>query len=477
RAAGGVAEEADGGDRGACRQEQVRERIAGAPRVAARRDAAAQEEHPVTNGRDRDHEQRAPEPRRLGDEVAREVRRGAALVARHARLRPRGAIAEVDQLPRRLFVICCHLPAALGRARRELTMQMIARDGAAPQPPRCYSAARALTSAGRSRPRSLRRPGRSFHAAERACHRMRAVGDRTATALRVRRAERRRLEPAARRRAVVRRRHAADLHAARRRDGRAHGPTAAPSRLPVFRLEYGHVYVNASLVAEVMQELPALVVSEGLLRLLPDRLRAEVRRNARSTLSPHVLSTVVHLALRERGWMPWSRAAVFREEAARVARELEKPVDASALPPADLAARIAALQARLGGYLDVVSWAMIYAYVFFHLTAEMVARWGDGEADISQLVAGADGIRTFEIHAELRACARLAERDPALRTRSSAAVPGASPKRASPAIWASSAPGCARCSSGTAIGCSRATSRRRPGASARPRSSRAFAAS
>ncbi|HZR85045.1 MAG TPA: PEP-utilizing enzyme [Candidatus Binatia bacterium] len=202
-------------------------------------------------------------------------------------------------------------------------------------------------------------------------------------------------------------------HMARRRLARA--GLDAPSRLPVFRLEYGHVYVNASLVAEVMQELPALVVSEGLLRLLPDRLRAEVRRNARSTLSPHVLSTVVHLALRERGWMPWSRAAVFREEAARVARELEKPVDASALPPADLAARIAALQARLGGYLDVVSWAMIYAYVFFHLTAEMVARWGDGEADISQLVAGADGIRTFEIHAELRACARLAERDPALR--------------------------------------------------------------
>jgi phosphohistidine swiveling domain-containing protein len=193
---------------------------------------------------------------------------------------------------------------------------------------------------------------------------------------------------------------------------------------PVFRLAGGHVYVNASLVADVMCELPAAVVTDGLLRLLPERLRERVRRDARPTLSPHVLGTILHLTWRERGWMPWSRATAFREEAARVTRELEVRGDPGALAPPEIAARIAFLQHRLGDYLEVVSWAMIYAYVFFHLTAQLLERWGGG-VDIALLLRGVSGIRTFEIHDELAACAAIARRDPELRAALLAADPAA----------------------------------------------------
>jgi pyruvate,water dikinase len=185
------------------------------------------------------------------------------------------------------------------------------------------------------------------------------------------------------------------------------------SRRPVFRLERGYVYVNASLVADVMRELPAAVLSDGLLSLLPERLREAVKSGGRSTLSPRVLTTIVHLTLRERGWMPWSRADAFREQAETVARELagfEAPED---LVPAEIAAQLADLRRRLGDYLEVVSWGMIYAYVFFYLTADLLERWGGG-GQISGFLSRAAGIRTFEVHQELGTCAAAVRREPAL---------------------------------------------------------------
>lgn len=189
------------------------------------------------------------------------------------------------------------------------------------------------------------------------------------------------------------------------------------SHQPVFRLVRGRVFVNASLVAEVMQELPTPTISDGLLALVPEALRDGIRRQARPALSPAVLATILHLTWAERGWMPWSRAQVFRDEAERVARDLRQPEAASTLSSARLAAAIRGLQQRLGDYLEVVSWGVIYAYVFFHLTEQLLEHWAGGSVDISQLLGGASGIRTFEIYDELRACAELARHDPELGRR------------------------------------------------------------
>ncbi|MFM7734696.1 MAG: PEP-utilizing enzyme [Alphaproteobacteria bacterium] len=184
---------------------------------------------------------------------------------------------------------------------------------------------------------------------------------------------------------------------------------------PVFRLYRGHVYVNASLVATVMRELPAPFVTEGLLSLLPAEMRPGLAASARSTASPAVLATVLSLTARERGWMPWARAAAFREESARLALELSRPCDLPSLDDRALAARIRFLRERMGGFLDVVSWGVIYAYVFFHLTSHLLERWAGDASGMAALLAGTEGIHTFEIHDELLAAADATRRDPALR--------------------------------------------------------------
>lgn len=209
-------------------------------------------------------------------------------------------------------------------------------------------------------------------------------------------------------------------HMARRR--LLHAGLEASSQRPVFRLVRGHVYVNASLVAEVMRELPAPVVSDGLLALLPESLRAEVRAGCRASLSPSVLRTVLRLTWSERAWMPWARAALFRAEAENLPPDLGQSPDLAPLPGPVLTVRMRDLKRGLGRYLEVVSWGMIYAYVFFHLTAELLRRWDDG-ADISLLLAGTAGIRTFEVHDELGSCVALLRCDIAAR----AAVLGEDP--------------------------------------------------
>ncbi len=203
-------------------------------------------------------------------------------------------------------------------------------------------------------------------------------------------------------------------HMAHRRLANAGLPAAAAA--PVFRLHHGHVYVNASLVAEVMRELPAPVLSDGLLSLLPMEMRPGIRSGARSVLSPAVLGTVVSLTRRERDWMPWSRAAAFRAESERLGREIGRPVEVGTLDDVELAARIRFLQERLGGFLDVVSWGVIYAYVFFHLTSQLLERWAGDASGMAALLAGTEGIHTFEIHDELRAAAEVARHDQVLHS-------------------------------------------------------------
>lgn len=199
-------------------------------------------------------------------------------------------------------------------------------------------------------------------------------------------------------------------HMVRRRLGNAGlGRLAAE---PVFRLSHGRVYVNASLVAEVMMEIPAPFLSDGLLELLPLELRATVRAQQRSLLSPSLGAILLNLGLHERGWLPWARATLFRGAAERASADVAAPSIAAAVDRDQIAAAIEELTRRLGEYLDAVSWGMIYAYVFFHLTGELATRWtADGSAP--ELTMGVDGIRTFEIHDELVACA-VAARDDAV---------------------------------------------------------------
>jgi phosphohistidine swiveling domain-containing protein len=188
------------------------------------------------------------------------------------------------------------------------------------------------------------------------------------------------------------------------------------ARRPVFRLAHGHVYVNASLVSEAMGEVPAVFLSDGLLELLPEELRDDVRSKDRWLASPRTASILLNLTLHEHGWMPWTRAAVFRAAAARVAPELARLELAPDASQQALASTIVEVQARLASFLEAVSWGMIYAYVFFHLTSELLERWAPGHPEsIAELTVGLDGIWTFAIHDQLVRCASLARDDAGLR--------------------------------------------------------------
>ena len=192
----------------------------------------------------------------------------------------------------------------------------------------------------------------------------------------------------------------------------------ALSREPVFRLSRAHVYVNASLIAEVMAEIPSVFLSDGLLALLPAALREPLRTKARSVLSASLAGIVVRLGLHERAWMPWARADQFRDAASRIAADLSSLAPAAGASNAAIVDAIDHVRDRLGSFLEIVSWGMIHAYVFFHLTAELLARWApdlDAAATMSELTMGLGGIRTFEVHDELVACAGLARGDERLR--------------------------------------------------------------
>jgi len=185
---------------------------------------------------------------------------------------------------------------------------------------------------------------------------------------------------------------------------------------PVFRLSRGRVYVNASLVAAVMREVPGPFLSEGLLDLLPAELRTSVREAQRGLLSPSLAGILVNLGLHERGWLPWARASVFRDAARRASADVAELSIPPGAGPEAIAAAFDELQSRLGRYLDAVSWGMIYAYVFFHLTAQLLSRWAPRHASaMPELTIGVDGIHTFEIHDELLACAAVVRDDAALR--------------------------------------------------------------
>lgn len=201
-------------------------------------------------------------------------------------------------------------------------------------------------------------------------------------------------------------------HMAHRRLEQA-GLTQASAQ-PVFRLFRGHVYVNASLVRDVMAEVPSALLSDGVLALLPEPYRADLRARPRALYDPRTLATIARLTWNEESWTPWSRAHLFRVEAERVASELEGFASRPGATPEEIATAMEAVRARLGAFLEVVSWAMIYAYVFFHLLSHLCEEWLPEGISLSALVAGVPGIRTFEVHRELEALARTARESPEL---------------------------------------------------------------
>ena len=172
---------------------------------------------------------------------------------------------------------------------------------------------------------------------------------------------------------------------------------------PVFRLYGSHVYVNADLLAEVIGLLPGSLRSEGLLALLPATARARLQSTPSLSAGARAVGIATRLLLREKSWVPWQRAVAFDAACAR----LRATFTGSRRPgpderPAALYAEIDDVRAHLGDYLAVVSWGIVFAYVFYHLTTELARRWAPALVEErAALTVGLPGIASFDAHREL----------------------------------------------------------------------------
>ncbi|MCC6848121.1 MAG: hypothetical protein IT294_06425 [Deltaproteobacteria bacterium] len=189
----------------------------------------------------------------------------------------------------------------------------------------------------------------------------------------------------------------------------------ALAAMPAFRHHASHVYVNAALVAETIRLLPAGLRSDGLLGLLP-----AVARSGLGAGASWIGGGLRALAIAERAWRnepawaPWERADAFDRECVEVRRGFRNREAFGAEPSQrDLRDELVHVAERLGRFLDVVSWGMVFAYVFFHLLHELGRRWAPGRPeDLAALTIGVPGVASLEAHYDLHTLARLFRAEP-----------------------------------------------------------------
>jgi pyruvate,water dikinase len=187
----------------------------------------------------------------------------------------------------------------------------------------------------------------------------------------------------------------------------------ALAELPVLRRHASHVYVNVALLTEVIERLPAAFRSGGLLDLLPAPARAGLGTTSAFVAGPRAAAIVARLLVYEREWVPWQRAAAFERACAQVRERF----GAMPPPPRDtgpevLRAEMARVRDQLGDYLRTVSWGIVFAYVFYHLTTELARRWApDLVTERAALTVGLPGVRSHDAAREIATLAELLAAD------------------------------------------------------------------
>ena len=71
----------------------------------------------------------------------------------------------------------------------------------------------------------------------------------------------------------------------------------------------------------------------------------------------------------------------------------------------------------MGEFLDIVTWSMVFAYVFLPLTQILADKWGEDRRmeHTANLTIGLDGVKTFEVNEKIRALSRIVDRSPSLK--------------------------------------------------------------
>ena len=187
---------------------------------------------------------------------------------------------------------------------------------------------------------------------------------------------------------------------------------------PFLRLLDGQVYLNSRILEEVVKRIPSVLVTPDVLRFLPEPVRENLSRTRVSLFSPGTLRILFRVVFFEKDWAPFSNYKAFD----KAARRIEQAGKGYALwrledlSDSDLLERSRMLYQRMGDFLEVVLWGVVYAYVARPLTERLAREWGQDSKDerVACLRGGLDGIRTFEINREIETLADEVAGDPGL---------------------------------------------------------------
>ena len=185
-----------------------------------------------------------------------------------------------------------------------------------------------------------------------------------------------------------------------------------------FRLFGGQVYLNSHILEEVVRLIPSIFLTPEMLRFFPREIQEDFTDVHVSFFSTHTLRILTRLFGMDKDWAPFFNHKAFETTVASVerARRDVYPVDESLLSTEELLDRVSMLYSEMGNYLDVVTWGMVFAYVFHPLTEILARKWGqDEDGDLAAaLTVGLEGVKTFDINREIEALAATVEEDPFL---------------------------------------------------------------
>jgi len=185
-----------------------------------------------------------------------------------------------------------------------------------------------------------------------------------------------------------------------------------------FRLFGGQVYLNSRVLEEIVKLIPTLFLTPEMLRFFPKEIQADFTETHVSFLSPRTLRILLRLFGMDKDWAPFFNYKAFENTVAHM-EQLRKTafhVDESALTMDELLERSRMLSREMGDYLDVVTWGMVFAYVFHPLTEILARKWGqDASRELAAvLTVGLDGIQTFEINRQIERLAHRVQETPHL---------------------------------------------------------------
>ena len=186
-----------------------------------------------------------------------------------------------------------------------------------------------------------------------------------------------------------------------------------------FRLFGGQVYLNVRILEEIVKLIPSVFLTPEMLRFFPEEIQEDFPKIKVAFFSPQTFRILFRLFGMDRHWAPFFNYKAFETAVDRL-EEIRNDlysVNEKEMSIPRLLERSDMLWKEMGDYLDVVTWGMVFAYVFHPLTEILARKWAnDSQGELAGTVTvGLEAIKTFEINREIEILAEQVDTDPFLR--------------------------------------------------------------